>query len=308
MSFFISLIPSLNGSLSQGLLWGIMVLGVYITYRILNIADLTVDGSFALGACVCVIVITKYNFHPLIALIFATLSGLIAGLITGILHTFFEIPAILAGILTQISIWSINLGIMGKSNIPLLKSRTIFSDFDKICYFNSNTNIIIIGFIISILSICTLYLFFGTEIGAAIRATGNNEAMLRALGVNIKNTKLLGLMISNGLVALSGGLVAQSQKYADINMGTGAIVIGLASIVIGEVIFSKFINFMFKFTSTIVGCIIYFLIRAIVLKLGLNANYMKAISAILVFIALSLPIISQKIKNYRAYSSNMEVN
>ena len=301
MSFLINLVPSLGGAVSQGLLWGLMVLGVYITYRLLDIADLTVDGSFALGACTCVIMIVNFGADPLFALVVATISGLIAGMITGILHTIFEIPAILAGILTQISLWSVNLGIMGKSNIPLLKSETVFSRFIDFSGVNTNLANLLIGIFIAILAIISLYWFFGTEIGSALRATGNNEAMIRALGVNTNFAKVLGLMISNALVGLSGGLVAQSQKYADINMGTGAIVIGLAAIVIGEVLMGKFINFIFKFSSAVVGSMVYFLIRAVVLQLGLNANYMKALSAILVFIALAIPVINRKYKLNKEY-------
>jgi ABC transporter, permease protein len=301
MSFLINLVPSLGGAVSQGLLWGLMVLGVYITYRLLDIADLTVDGSFALGACTCVIMIVNFGADPLFALVVATISGLIAGMITGILHTIFEIPAILAGILTQISLWSVNLGIMGKSNIPLLKSETVFSRFIDFSGVNTNLANLLIGIFIAIWAIISLYWFFGTEIGSALRATGNNEAMIRALGVNTNFAKVLGLMISNALVGLSGGLVAQSQKYADINMGTGAIVIGLAAIVIGEVLMGKFINFIFKFSSAVVGSMVYFLIRAVVLQLGLNANYMKALSAILVFIALAIPVINRKYKLKKEY-------
>lgn len=301
MSFLINLVPSLGGAVSQGLLWGLMVLGVYITYRLLDIADLTVDGSFALGACTCVIMIVNFGADPLFALLVATISGLIAGMITGILHTIFEIPAILAGILTQISLWSVNLGIMGKSNIPLLKSETVFSRFIDFSGVNTNLANLLIGIFIAILAIISLYWFFGTEIGSALRATGNNEAMIRALGVNTNFAKVLGLMISNALVGLSGGLVAQSQKYADINMGTGAIVIGLAAIVIGEVLMGKFINFIFKFSSAVVGSMVYFLIRAVVLQLGLNANYMKALSAVLVFIALAIPVINRKYKLKKEY-------
>ena len=301
MSFLINLVPSLGGAVSQGLLWGLMVICVYITYRLLDIADLTVDGSFALGACTCVIMIVNFGADPLFALVVATISGLIAGMITGILHTIFEIPAILAGILTQISLWSVNLGIMGKSNIPLLKSETVFSRFIDFSGVNTNLANLLIGIFIAILAIISLYWFFGTEIGSALRATGNNEAMIRALGVNTNFAKVLGLMISNALVGLSGGLVAQSQKYADINMGTGAIVIGLAAIVIGEVLMGKFINFIFKFSSAVVGSMVYFLIRAVVLQLGLNANYMKALSAILVFIALAIPVINRKYKLKKEY-------
>ena len=225
-----------QGAASQGILWGIFVLGVYITYKILDIADLTVDGSFALGGCVCAALIVTYGVNPVAALLIATLAGVIAGAITGFLHTVFEIPAILAGILTQISLWSINLRIMGKSNIPLLKSPTIFSGLIENAGMKNSLAAAVIGVLIVVAVIGILYWFFGTEIGSALRATGNNEDMIRALGVNTKFTKMIALMMANGLVGMSGALVCQSQKYADIGMGTGAIVIGLAAIVIGDVL------------------------------------------------------------------------
>ena len=225
-----SMVPALQGAVAQGVLWGIMVLGVYITFRLLDIADLTVDGSFALGGCVCAVLVVKYNVNPVLALLVATIAGLLAGAITGILHTVFEIPAILAGILTQIALWSINLRVMGgKSNMPLLKVKTLISSVVDMTGLTQSQASLIVGIVVAILMIALLYWFFGTEIGSALRATGNNEDMIRALGVNTKMTKLLALMISNGLVGLSGGLVCQSQKYADIGMGTGAIVIGLAA-------------------------------------------------------------------------------
>lgn len=298
----IGMLPALTGAASQGVLWGIMVLGVYITYKILNIADLTVDGSFALGGAVCAVLITSYHMNPVLALCIAALSGIIAGAVTGILHTVFDIPNILAGILTQISLWSINLGIMGKSNIPLLKANTIFSVLTDSLGIKSGMGGLLIGVLLSIISILVLYWFFGTEIGSVLRATGNNEAMIRALGVNTKLSKLLGLMISNALVAFSGALICQNQKYADINMGTGAIVIGLAAIVIGEVLISKKASFIFKFSSCIIGSIIYFIIRAFVLYLGLDPNYMKLLSAILVFVALAFPVLLNKFQIYKAYT------
>ena len=291
------------GALSQGMLWGIMVLGVYITYRILNVADLTVDGSFAFGACVSVYLMATYKMNPLLALLLAAMAGMIAGAITGVLHTVFEIPAILAGILTQISLWSVNLGIMGKSNISLLNASTIFTQFQAFTGLKDNMVSLVLGLIIVIITIAVLYWFFGTEIGATLRATGNNEAMIRALGVNTGKTKLLGLILSNALVGLAGALVAQNQKYADINMGTGAIVIGLAAIVIGEVLMGRLINFAFKFASTVLGSVVYFIIRALVLQMGLNANYMRALSAVLVFMALAVPVMSRKWKEKRAYSA-----
>ncbi len=298
-----SLLLSLQGAVSQGVLWGIMVLGVYLTYKILNISDLTVDGSFALGSCVCATMVVTYKMDPILALVIAMAAGVLAGAVTGILHTVFEIPAILAGILTQISLWSVNLRIMGgKSNLPLLKVDTIFTGIVEKTGLKQSLVSLIIGLIIAFIIISVLYWFFGTEIGSAIRATGNNEKMIRALGVDIKKTKVLGLMLSNGLVGLSGALVCQNSKYGDINMGTGAIVIGLAAIVIGEVLMGKFISFGTKLTSAVVGSVVYFMIRAIVLQLGMSANDMKLLSAAIVAIALCLPVAIEKYKLKHSYN------
>ena len=294
---------SMQGAISQGILWGIMVLGVYITYRILDIADLTVDGSFALGGCVCATLIVNGGWNPAAALVISLIAGLIAGAVTGFLHTVFEIPAILAGILTQISLWSINLRIMGgKSNIPLLKASTIFSGIVDATGLSQSVVCMALGLIIAAALIALLYWFFGTELGCALRATGNNPDMIRALGVDIRRTKMLALMLSNGLVALSGGLVCQSQKYGDINNGTGAIVIGLAAIVIGDVLMGRLISFASKLTSAVVGSVVYFLIRAIVLQLGMNANDMKLLSAIIVALALCVPVAIEKWRIKRSYS------
>lgn len=295
-----------QGAASQGILWGIFVLGVYITFKILDIADMTVDGSFALGGCVCATLIVGHGMNPILALILSALAGVLAGAVTGILHTIFEIPSILAGILTQISLWSINLRIMGKSNIPLLKSKTIFSVIAESTGMKNSLVAGIIGLIIVIAIIGLLYWFFGTEIGSALRATGNNEDMIRALGVNTKMTKLLALMMANGLVGLSGALVCQSQKYADIGMGTGAIVIGLASIVIGDVLFGKVRNFAGRLASGVVGSVVYFLIRAIVLQLGMDANDMKMLSAIIVALALCVPVAIEKYRLKHSYSEGGE--
>lgn len=294
---------SMQGAISQGILWGIMVLGVYITYRILDIADLTVDGSFALGGCVCATLIVNGGWNPAAALVMSLIAGFIAGAVTGFLHTVFEIPAILAGILTQISLWSINLRIMGgKSNIPLLKSPTIFSGIVEATGLSQSVVSMILGMIIAAALIMILYWFFGTELGCSLRATGNNPDMIRALGVDIRKTKMLALMLSNGLVALSGGLVCQSQKYADINNGTGAIVIGLAAIVIGDVLMGRFISFYTKLTAAVVGSVVYFLIRAIVLQLGMNANDMKLLSAIIVALALCVPVAIEKWRLKHSYA------
>lgn len=291
------------GAVSQGVLWGLMVLGVYITYKILDIADLTVDGSFALGGCVCASMIAVNHMNPVLAILVALAAGLLAGAVTGFLHTVFDIPAILSGILTQIALWSINLRIMGgKSNVPLLKSKTIFTATVDNTGLTQSQVALIVGVIIAAAVIAFLYWFFGTELGAALRATGNNEAMIRALGVDIRKTKMIALMLSNGLVAVSGALVCQSQKFGDINMGTGAIVIGLASIVIGEVLLGRLRSFGSKLISAVVGSVVYFLIRAIVLQLGMNANDMKLLSAIIVAFALCIPVAVSKWKVRRSYS------
>lgn len=297
----------LLSAIGQGILWGIMVLGVYITYKLLDIADLTVDGSFTLGGAVCAVMVVNKQMDPVAALLFATAAGLLAGAVTGLLHTLFEIPAILAGILTQIGLWSINLKIMGmKSNVPLLKVDTIFSKFTNMTGMSQNQAFLIIGILIAILIVLILYWFFGTEIESALRATGNNEDMIRALGVDTSMTKLLALMISNGLVGLAGGLVCQMQKYADINMGTGAIVIGLAAIVIGDVLMGWGRNFALKLTSAIVGSVVYFVIRALVLRLGLDPNYMKLLSAVIVALALCIPVIVRKCRLSQSYSEEGE--
>ena len=286
---------ALLGAVSQGILWGVMVLGVFITYKLLDIADLTVDGSFALGGCVCAVCIVG-GMDPLAAIVFATLAGLVAGAVTGLLHTLFEIPAILAGILTQIGLWSVNLRIMGKSNTPLMQSETIFSRVSELTGLSQSMATAVVGIVVAVVIILALYWFFGTEIGSALRATGNNEDMVRALGINPKVTKVIALMISNGLVGLSGGLI-----------GTGAIVIGLAAIVIGEVLWrvlpgSKLHAFGGRLSSAVVGSVVYFLIRAIVLQLGLDANDMKLFSAILVALALCVPVVWEKYRLKRSYS------
>lgn len=295
---------AMQGAVSQGVLWGVMVLGVFITYKILDIADLTVDGSFALGGCVCAMLIVQKGWNPWLALLMAAVAGMLAGAVTGLLHTVFEIPAVLAGILTQISLWSINLRVMGQSNTPLLNVENIFSKLVEITGLKQSQISLFVGIVIAIIIIALLYWFFGTELGSALRATGNNIDMIRALGVNTKVMKVLALMISNALVGLSGGLVCQSQKYADINMGTGAIVIGLAAIVIGDVLLGRLRSFGSKLASAVIGSVVYFIIRAIVLQLGMNANDMKLLSAIIVALALCIPVVTQKIKAKRAYSAD----
>ena len=302
---------ALLGAVSQGILWGIMVLGVYITYKLLDIADLTVDGSFALGGSVCAVLVVA-GVDPLIAVAAAMLAGMLAGAVTGFLHTVLDIPAILAGILTQIALWSINLRIMGKSNTPLLQSDTIFSRMTELTGLSSATASIIVGAIVAVAIIAALYWFFGTEIGSALRATGNNEHMIRALGVSTAKTKMIALMLANALVGLSGGLICQSQKYADIGMGTGAIVIGLAAIVIGEVLGrltpGKLTGFKSRLVSAVAGSVVYFLIRAIVLQMGMDANDMKLLSAVIVALALCVPVVWEKFKLRASYSKGGEAD
>ena len=302
---------ALLGAASQGILWGSMVLGVFITYKLLDIADLTVDGSFALGGSVCAVLVVS-GVDPLVAVIAAMLAGMLAGAVTGFLHTVLEIPAILAGILTQISLWSINLRIMGKSNTPLLQSETIFSRMTEMTGLSNNAGSIIVGLIAAVAIIAALYWFFGTEIGSALRATGNNEDMIRALGVSTAKTKMIALMLSNALVGLSGGLICQSQKYADIGMGTGAIVIGLAAIVIGEVLGrltpGKLTGFKSRLVSAVAGSIVYFLIRAIVLQMGMDANDMKLLSALIVALALCVPVVWEKFKLRSSYTKGGEAD
>lgn len=302
---------ALLGAVSQGILWGIMALGVFITYKLLDIADLTVDGSFALGGSVCAVAVVA-GVDPLVAIVAAMIAGMVAGAVTGFLHTVFEIPAILAGILTQIALWSINLRIMGKSNTPLLQNDTVFSRMTEMTGLSANVASIIVGVIVAVVIIGALYWFFGTEIGSALRATGNNEDMIRALGVSTAKTKMIALMLSNALVGLSGGLICQSQKYADIGMGTGAIVIGLAAIVIGEVLGrltpGKLVGFKSRLVSAVVGSVVYFLIRAIVLQLGMDANDMKLLSAVIVALALCVPVVWEKFKLRSSYTKGGEAD
>ncbi len=295
-----SLLLSLQGALGQGILWGFMALGVFVTFRLLDFADLTVDGSFATGGAVCAIALTN-GVDPIISLLVATLAGFIAGLVTGLLHTKCKIPAILAGILTQIGLYSINLRIMGRSNIPLLRIETLFKGLANQTNLSLNMVVIIIGVIFAVIVIALLYWFFGTELGSAIRATGNNEQMVRSLGVNTNFTKVLALMISNGLVAFSGAIIAQQQGSADVRMGTGAIVIGLASIVIGEVIFGKKGGFAVKLLAIMLGSIVYRFVIVIVLQLGLNTDDLKLLTAIIVAVALTIPVIMNKRKQLSMY-------
>ena len=297
----LNLFSRLPAAVAQGMIWGIMALGVYITFRVLNLADLTVDGTFALGGAVSVMLILA-GWPAWLSVIAAIAAGLIAGLVTGMLHTKLGIPAILAGILTQFSLYSINLRIMGmKSNQTAnLKNYGMFFDNGKGFLISSRyiPMAIVMGGIIATVVVFALYWYFGTEQGSALRATGCNPNMSSAQGINIANMKVLGLALSNGLVALSGALMTQFQGTADVNMGRGAIVIGLAAIVIGEVfcnaIFSKGSNFAVRLGFVVVGGILYYFVMTVILWLKLDANDLKLFTAIIVALFLAVPYLQEK--------------
>lgn len=284
-----SLINALPGSIAQGLIWGILAIGVYITFKVLDYADLTVDGSIATGGAVAVMCILN-GTNPYIALLLAFGAGMLAGLVTGIFHTVLGIPAILSGILTQLGLYSINMRILGKSNqavsVDEFALNVSLRYIPESCI---NTGIFCLVIIL------LLYWFFGTELGAAVRATGCNERMAKAQGINTSAQKVLGLVLSNGLVGVSGALYAQYQGSADVNMGRGAIVIGLAAVIIGDVIFGKlFHNFALRMVASVIGAIIYFIAIAIVLQLGFSTNDLKLFSALIVAIFLAIPYLKSK--------------
>ena len=284
-----ALFNAMPGAVAQGMIWGIMAIGVYITYKVLDLADLTVDGTMATGGAVCVMLMLN-GVNLWVALLCAVIAGMVAGLVTGIFHTAMGIPPILSGILTQLSLYSINLAIMGQANqgINVTKYALIVSqrnvrhvDWD---------NPILTTLVILALLIGVLYWFFGTELGSSLRATGANEAMSRAQGINTKITKILGLMISNGIVALSSAMLAHYQGFVDVNMGRGAIVIGLAAVIISEVLFSKlFRNFALKLVGVTIGSVIYYIVLQIVLWLGLDTDLLKLLSALVVAVFLAIP-------------------
>ncbi|MCD7949958.1 MAG: ABC transporter permease [Erysipelotrichaceae bacterium] len=291
------------GAIDLGLIWGFLVLGVYITFRLLNIADMTVDGSFATGGAVCAVCVLN-GIHPLLAILIAMLAGALAGFVTGMLLTKCQIPAILAGILTQIGLYSINLRIMGsRANLPLTSAgNTLFATLAKQLGISRYYVTFGIAGSMTLLVIVLLYWFFGTETGSAFRATGNNEQMARSLGINTDMMKLLGLMLANALVALSGSLNTLYGQASDVRAGTGAIVIALASIVIGEVIFRfKKSNFALTLFSVVVGSMIYRCIVSLVLQLGLNTDDLKLLTAIIVAIALTVPTILAKQQQLATY-------
>ena len=276
---------ALPGAAAQGIIWGIMAIGVYITYRVLDLADLTVDGSFGTGGAVLVMC-TISGMDIKVAMLVAVLAGCLAGLATGIFHTVFGIPAILSGILTQLALYSVNLRILGNKANQTLSVM----NYDLLVSLRYITRSIIVGLVFVVVLIAILYWFFGTEMGHSIRATGCNPAMARANGINTNTRKIMGLVISNGIVALAGALLAQYQGFADVNMGRGAIVIGLAAVIIGEVVFGKiFKNFALRMTAVVIGGIIYYIVITLVLRLGLNANDLKLFSALVVALFLGIP-------------------
>ena len=293
MSFLTSLMNALPGAIAQGLGWGIMAIGVYITFRILDVADLTVDGSLATGGAVCVMMI-RAGINPWLSMLCAMAAGMLAGLITGVFHTRCGIPAILSGILTQLALYSINLRIMGgKANQAVSVDKYDLLLSQRYVRTLSLDNPLPLLIVLTAVIVAVLYWFFGTEKGSSVRATGANPHMARAQGINTNSNIVLGLMISNGLVALSGALLAQYQGSSDINMGRGAIVIGRAAVIIGEVIFGKlFSNIGLKLLAVSIGAIVYYIVLQIVLQIGLNTNDLKLITALIVAIFLTLSYVN----------------
>ena len=292
------MIDLLLPTISQGLLWSLLALGVYITFRVLDIADLTVEGSFPLGASVAVTLLVK-DVNPVTAILAAALAGGISGVVTGLLHTKLKIPALLAGILTMIALYSVILRIMGKANISLLGKETAFTVLENALGVAYSQAVLLVGILSCVVFSVLMYWFFGTEIGAAIRATGYNPQMIRAQGVDTNGMLLIGLFFSNALVAVAGSLVAQSNGFADVGMGVGTIVIGLASVIIGEVLFGTR-SFKNSLISVILGSIVYRLVIAIVLQMGMPPNDLKLFTAVLVAIALSLPMVKGKFQSRKA--------
>ncbi|MBE6715594.1 MAG: ABC transporter permease [Ruminococcaceae bacterium] len=299
-------LASLPTPVAQGMIWGVMAIGVYITYKVLDLADLTVDGSFATGGAVLVI-LTTGGMNIYLAMLISFIAGCIAGFVTGILHTKFGIPAILSGILTQLALYSVNLRIMGG------KANTAISwrNFDLLVSSRTDViyNTIIVCVIFIAVLIAVLYWFFGTEMGHAIRSTGCNPAMSRANGINTNTCKVLGLVLSNGIVALAGALLSQFQGFADVNMGRGAIVIGLAAVIIGEVVFGKiFRNFALRLVSVVIGGIIYYIVITIVLKLGLKTDDLKLLSALVVALFLGIPYWKSKVHFKKKYKKEVKAD
>ncbi|MDD6762770.1 MAG: ABC transporter permease [Clostridiales bacterium] len=287
---------AMPGAVAQGIIWGLMAIGVYITFRILDVADLTVDGTMATGGATLVVCVTS-GMNVGLAMLAAFIAGCLAGLVTGLFNTKFGIPAILAGILTQLILYSVNLHIMSqKANLPLSVEK-----YNIILSLRNIPRAILVGGIFVVVIIALLYWFFGTELGHSLRATGCNPNMARANGINTDTNKIIGLILSNGLVALSGAMLSQYQGFCDINMGRGAIVIGLAAVIIGEVIFGKiFKNFALQLFAAVCGGIIYYIVITLVLRMGLNANDLKMFSALVVAVFLGIPFWKRKIAETRS--------
>ena len=291
---FLNLLNAMPGALAQGLIWGITAIGIYITYKVLDIADLTVDGSLGTGGAVCIMMMMS-GHNVYVSMLVAMIAGMLTGLVTGIFHTFMGIPAILAGILTQLGLYSVNLKIMGKSNQAInVDKYDLMVSLRYIKNVAIYKNTILIVALVVIILIAVLYWFFGTELGSSLRATGCNAGMARAQGINTDFAKVLGLMISNGLVAFSGSLLAQYQGFADINMGRGCIVIGLAAVIIGEAVFAFFRNFAAKLLAVTLGSVIYYFVYNVVIWLGIDADLLKLLSAIVVAIFLATPYLRSK--------------
>ena len=302
----LKLLKNVPGGVAQGLIWGLMALGIYITFRLLDVADLTVDGSFTTGGA-CTVMLILAGWPAWAALLVALIAGLLAGFCTGMLHTKLGIPAILSGILTQFALYSVNLHIMG-----MAANKAVSVDkFDLVLSSRNIPSAIITGLIIAAVLVALAYWYFGTEQGSALRSTGDNAAMSRALGINIDNMKVLGLSLSNGVVALTGGLMAQYQGFADINMGRGAIVIGLAAVIIGEVlgraILGKHLNFLGTLSFTVLGGVLYYIVVVIVLWLKLNSNDLKLFTAIIVAVFLAVPHFRDRAQNSFRKSKKKEV-
>lgn len=289
-----ALVNAMPGAVSQGMIWGIMAIGVYLTYKILDVSDLTVDGTMCTGGAVFIVSTVAGASIP-VALLLAFGAGMLAGLVTGLFHTCCGIPAILSGILTQLALYSVNLRIMGKANQPInANNYNLLVSSRNVRALSPENPIFVVGMVV-ILLIAILYWFFGTELGSALRATGSNPNMSRAQGINTNVTKVIGLMLSNGLVAFCSALLAQYQGFADVNMGRGAIVIGLAAVIIGEVVFGKlFHNFGLKLLSVVLGAIIYYVVYQVVIGLGMSGDDMKLITALIVALFLALPYWSSK--------------
>ena len=289
-----SLLNAMPGACAQGLIWGLMAIGVYITYRVLDIADLTVDGTMCTGGAVCVVLMMN-GCNVYVALLCAFIAGMLAGLVTGVFHTVMGIPAILAGILTQLALYSINLRILGSANQGISARK-----YDLLLSLLRIPQAILVGAIFTALLIALMYWFFGTELGCSLRATGSNVHMARAQGINTDRATVLGLMLSNGIVALASALYAQYQGFADINMGRGAIVIGLAAVIIGKVIFGKiFRNFALKLLAVSLGAVLYYVVIQVVLWLGLNTDDLKLLTALVVALFLSIPHLKDRLSSHR---------